>query len=320
MRATLYTVPAYAAFQVGISTNPDILIGKEHWLFESIKRDFDEYRGVVKPDPAAIERWKHLYLERMAFVGRAGADFLFVIAPLKQSVNSEYLPKTWRKIGDETRIKQFSEGMRDLNMDILDLTDALLARRKLGEQLWYKYDTHWNFVGALAATEAVVNRLRDRHPNIAPFDRNEYRIASNGNGLRFGISPLDLASRLGIAALREPDYTVEKIGGWTTTETVLHSSWMTIYSYTKNAPSLPTLVMYGDSFSFPMRRFMAEHFRRSVFVNPWEAQDWEKSQFPTSFIEAERPDIVINMRIEGGILGVAANPPEISESDDTSLH
>jgi hypothetical protein len=162
----------------------------------------------------------------------------------------------------------------------------------------------------LATAETIVNHLHEKHPEIPPLDRSKYQ-----SRLMVTLHPLNLADKLGIRFLRQPDFLVEKAGGWTTTEKVLPSGWMTIYSHTKNDPALPTLVMYGDSNIFPMRRFIAEHFRHSTFVNPWEAQDWAKSQFPPDFIATERPNIVLNMRAESGLLGAAANPPELRRID-----
>jgi hypothetical protein len=137
-RTTIYSGYAYAALQMGLSTNPEVLIGKKQWLFENTERDLEEYRGTVKVDAEAVVHWKRIYLERMAFARDVGADFVFVITPLKQTANAEFLPTSWRRTGEETRIKQLKTAVRESGLDVLDVTDALIARRRLGEQIWYK--------------------------------------------------------------------------------------------------------------------------------------------------------------------------------------
>ena len=76
--------------------------------------------------------------------------------------------------------------------------------------------------------------------------------------------------------------------------------------FTKDDPTLPSMVMFGDSFMSGMRKPMAENFRRSVFLNPWTTADPqlpdEIADFPAEVIEAEKPDIVIYDRWERSML------------------
>jgi hypothetical protein len=77
--------------------------------------------------------------------------------------------------------------------------------------------------------------------------------------------------------------------------------------FTKDDGSLPTLVMFGDSFMAGMRKVMAENFRRAVFVNPWITEARSPlpptfNDFPVQIIEAERPDVVLYDRWERAML------------------
>jgi hypothetical protein len=77
--------------------------------------------------------------------------------------------------------------------------------------------------------------------------------------------------------------------------------------FTKDELSLPTLVIFGDSFMAGMRKVMAENFRRAVFVNPWLTEAKSPlppafNDFPVEIIVTEKPDIVIYERWERAFL------------------
>jgi len=78
----------------------------------------------------------------------------------------------------------------------------------------------------------------------------------------------------------------------------------------KNDPSLPTLLMYCDSFGASLVPFLAEHFRRAVFINVW-ARGEMVQQFPVRWIEEEQPDFLVYERWEAGLSTPVINPDEV---------
>jgi hypothetical protein len=73
-----------------------------------------------------------------------------------------------------------------------------------------------------------------------------------------------------------------------------------------NDPRLPKVLVFRDSFAWPLIPFMAESFQSSVFV-------WT-SEFLPELIEREKPDLVIYEYVERYVNSLAReNPPRIQD-------
>jgi alginate O-acetyltransferase complex protein AlgJ len=243
-------------------------------------------------------------------VERLGAKFVLVIPPDKAVIYPEFLPDWLRRRGDRTRLHWFVDAVRGTGMDILYLKDALLAGKKEGD-LYYKTDVHWSNLGAFLGAAAIVDHLRSLDQRVRPFltsryDRQPYRGEVVDGG------PPDLGILLGLPFWTVYDEHIVPVGGWTTKEQFIYDGRYQQYLYTKDAPELPTLVVYRDSFGYPIRRFVAEHFRRALFVDTWTNVNSVAGQFPGTIVERERPDFFIYERWEDGVLQPTANPPEVA--------
>jgi hypothetical protein len=281
-----------------------VILGQQGWLYNSSGAwDYDEYLGIVPPNTAALRSWRLILQARAKAVRAAGTYFLMVVPPQKEAVYPEFLPNWLQRVGDQTRIRQFQEAMKSSGVDVLDLTPAMLAAKRKHQTLYYRADTHWNRLGALWGAKAVIDHLHAKDRRIPPFRKGDYTIAPYMTDTKPDGTQMDLRVRLGMPPQAEQDFMVERKGGWTTTETISHRGHVDIYTYTKNDPSLPVLLVYTDSYGFGLHRFLAEYFRRAVFINWWPASNNIMDRFPLEWIKKERPDFVINLRFERGILG-----------------
>ena len=86
---------------------------------------------------------------------------------------------------------------------------------------------------------------------------------------------------------------------------------MNVYTFTKDDPTLPSIVFYADSYGFPLKQMIAEHFRKAIFVNPFEDERTLADEFPTEIIDQAKPDYVIYLRWEHAAFAPADNPPEL---------
>jgi alginate O-acetyltransferase complex protein AlgJ len=287
-----------------------VLLGKHNWMFLN---DLTEYRGLTVTDTAAIEAWKETYLERQRWSEGKGAHFLLVISPQKATVYPEYLPKYAHALGNETRRNQFLGAARGSELHILDLTPSLLGAKTAG-QLYYKYDTHWNFRGAYFGARAIMNYLHSRFADVPAFSDQEWTISDLSNQTQtFGDEGwYNLGVRIGVPFLKDSDVKIERRGGWTTQLKVATTRrHMNVYTFTKDDPTLPSIVFYADSYGYPLKQMIAEHFRKAIFVNPFEDERTLADEFPTEIIDQAKPDYVIYLRWEHAAFAPADNPPEL---------
>jgi alginate O-acetyltransferase complex protein AlgJ len=299
----------WSKLMIGASSTPDVMLGTQNWMFLT---DLADYRGLSVVQPSAIADWRAKYIERRVWVEQFGAHFLLVIAPRKGTVYPEYMPGYARPRGDQTRRRLFLDALRP-GTDILDLTDPLRAAKAFG-QLYYRYDTHWNFLGAYQGARAIVNYLHARYQDVPRFDDNNFTLEPLRNERQtFGDTGwFNLGVRIGVPFLTDSDTVIVRNGGWTTKMQVRTvRRHMLVYTFTKDDPKLPTVVVYADSFGYPLKRLIAEHFRRAVFVNPFEDEETPADEFPADIVERERPDYFIYLRWEYAAFVPPDNPPEV---------
>jgi alginate O-acetyltransferase complex protein AlgJ len=300
---------------LGDTNGSQVLLGRHGWMFlPALSPLFGEILGIPPVDATTVAKWKTVFEQRQRWVQRQGARFIFAIPPGKALVYPEFLPDWLRQRLVHTRAPWFVDELDGTGIDVLYLKGALLSAKHFG-RLYYKFDMHWNFLGSFIGAAAIIDHIHALDRRVRPLSVERYdRQLLWVDTLHGGLGPLDLGVLVGDPFLRETDERIIRASGWTTTEeTVVHGR-DTEFIYTRNAPHLPTLVFIHDSFGYPMRRFIAEHFRRAVFVNPWLAAKSLADQFPADIIREERPDFVIYMRCEDWLLTPTANPPEVADS------
>jgi alginate O-acetyltransferase complex protein AlgJ len=310
----IYSV-ARLKLALGDSNGSGVLLGRRGWMFlPAFGPLFGEIRGLPPGDASAVVNWKTVFEQRQRWVERQGAKFILVVPPGKALVYPEFLPGWLRNRADRTPPPWFMHTLRGTGIDVLYLKDALLSAKHFG-RLYYKSDMHWNFLGSFMGAAAIIDHIHQLDRRVQPlsvdrYDRQLLRVQT----LHGGLGPLDLGLVAGDPFLSETDERIVRASGWTTKEETVVHGLNTEFIYTKTAPRLPTLVFIHDSFGYPMRRFIAEHFRRAVFVNPWLGAKSLADQFPADMIKEEKPDFVIYMRCEDWLLTPTANPPEVAQS------
>jgi alginate O-acetyltransferase complex protein AlgJ len=294
-------------YKLGTFDSASVILGKEGLLFtRGSQDDIDDYRGLANPGNK-LDRLKGVLTKRNDLVRSLGGQFLDVIPPISETTYNEFLPREYQKVGNRRRATLAMEAMQGSGVEMLYLAPAL-AEAKDRARVFYKYEPHWNRFGAFVGSEAVVSYLSQYHPamkdslgRISEFELVPGPPVKNmwNNGRNFG-------THLGITLLELDPEPVPR-AGWSAR---METKKFGVYRgdvFTKDNASLPSMVMFGDSFMSGMRVVMAENFRRAVFVNPWRLKadrtlPSDFSDFPVEVIEAERPDIVIYERWERAML------------------
>ncbi|MBS0532764.1 MAG: hypothetical protein JSR72_01785 [Proteobacteria bacterium] len=303
---------------LGHSTNPDVLIGSDGWLYSGNSSDLADIMGTQPANLASVASWRRAIVERKNWVEHQGSRFLFVVAPVKETVHPEHLPAQWLRMkrGNSTKAGQLVEALAPDGVEVLDLRKPMIdAAAESSERLYFKKDTHWNTKGALLATFAVLDRVRQLVPSTPHHE--EFVVTPTKPQLRYvgiprGEGHLDLGILLGLPFLRESDFRIEPTGGWKAKFALSYRDGYFLNTFERDdAPNLPTLLFYGDSYQLAMMRPLAEHFRRAVFINAYESKADYCAFFPTEFIKEMKPDIVVSLRLERGFQVPTGNPHEL---------
>lgn len=166
-----------------VSPVSKLIFGRDGWIFYQSERVPDgvtirDFQGLVPYSPADLRRIRSNITERTRACRELGAECWIVIAPNKETIYSEYLPASIRRIRRETRLDQVVAELRgDSTVRVIDLRPALREARRVCPNLLYsRGGTHWNQFGAYYAYREIVAQIGRGRPGTAPYDLEAFRI------------------------------------------------------------------------------------------------------------------------------------------------
>lgn len=261
---------------VGTSSNADVIVGRDGWLFYGdTADDFTNTNTLTERAVNNICRNLELMDE---FCTNNGASFLFVTAPNKNSVYPEFMPKNYIETDregnyekllrvmserDEKRIKMYCDSQRPPGsydsigfIPFVDLRETLLNEKKTSDTLLYhKTDTHWNNAGALTARNAILGAYPDK--SFDDFSDALYYPSNDWSGdlaemIYPSDEPSDMQINYGI------DFSYQYLGRFKGFDDI------TIKTTCEGADG--DLLMYRDSYGEAILPFMAESFASAEFT------------------------------------------------------
>ncbi len=292
-RALLIKINSYISRRAfGISAIPDVLIGKDGWLYLTSREygsSLEDYMGLIDVDLGTLEQIRNNLEQRTKDLQDRGVQFLVVVAPDKQSIYPEYLPDHWRRNNRYlTRLDQVVQYLKDhSSVQVLDVRNSLLKEKRDGNlPLYRKTDSHWNYFGAFVAYQQMMKSL-----SMVPYKKTdfEWKHQRSQSG--------DLATMLaaGDQYVEENEVTFSSLETDNISFVESGNNYGTSLENARlvatNRNKLPLkLLVFHDSFGEGFFRFLSVHFGESVFIN---------SNFYSSVIvEKEKPDVVIFELVE----------------------
>lgn len=275
---------------------PNVMLGRNDWLYflgEDGKALDRHYRGIAPPGVSPEAVAAELARRHEALAAR-GIAYVVAIVPDKFTVYPENLPR-WIARAKATTLDRTQDLLRaEGRVAFVDLRQALVDA-KSRRLVYYRTDSHWNFSGAATGYEAIMRAVQralpGRLPEIAPVPWPPY---VPGVDVYSG----DLTAFLGVPLLfREDDAAPfwkvladapKRCAQKGAVPPRLHNAAVEIYECDRER--LPSAIVWRDSMSIPLVPLVSENFRRTV----WIAQP----RFDLSIVEAERPDIVLEVFVE----------------------
>lgn len=265
---------------LGTSSNEDVIIGKEDWLFYGDTTD--DFLNINTLSERAVENIYHNMSLLSEYCIDNGSQFMVVIAPNKNSVYPEYMPERYREASNEGNYEKFLRvynkctaeweasvySSKAETLDMLDITPSwyhfafvdlreTLREEKLetGKLLYHKTDTHWNNRGALAARNAITDYFTELEFN--DFSGAEQSVSHDWSGdlaemIYPSDVPMDEQINYGIP------YTYEYVGRFRGFDDI---SIKTVCEGGEGS-----LLMYRDSFGEAIIPFMAETYASAEFT------------------------------------------------------
>lgn len=264
----------------------NVTLGKDGWMFYTVS---------VKGEDALAD-YQHTNLYTVGQRSRLGESFqriqkgmeekgirffLFEV-PNKETVYGQYMPDKVRVYGEESRLEALLPVLEEeYGVKVYDMTDSL--RRSAGQyQVYYKYDTHWNYIGAFVGSQEIAKALGCESVSL-----EDVTVGDDGTRVSG-----DLARMLGMTGeySDDPDYRISGYLPQVTPELVLSEENEGYEVFESDSSNHRTLLLIGDSFIHNMKPYLSRLYERVIFLT-------HRSYTPEVF-EQYRIDDCVYMTVE----------------------
>ena len=282
------------------STADGVIQGKNGWLY--YKDSLDDYLGQDLLSDRSLFNIAHMLSMTQQVLEEKGVNFLFTIAPNKNSLYGDNMPYYDKlKVSGQTNRENLEDWLKTEKVAYADLYQALMEE---DEVLYHARDSHWNNKGAALAADVLMDALGKDHDS---YEGESYTVRRDYTGdLDTMLYPLASTADDEIYYDKEPTYaTVEEI-----------QSNFDPRITTVNPVKEGSLVMYRDSFGNALLPYMADAYANAYFSRgiPYQLMD----------VETHSADTVIIERAERFLPEMSQFPPvltakEISLTEDQEL-
>ena len=257
------------------STFPNVLIGKDDWLYYTGENNIQDHECTMPFTKAELAAIRERLLAWNNELQQRGIRFYVVIAPNKESIYPQYLPDQVQAGVRACRIDQVLVELQNTPLNVLDLRSPLQSAAQTA-QVYHRTDTHWNSTGALVASQAILERIREDVPGLSAPEAETYSSeVREHSGDLAGFLPRDarFVEREAFLVPLQPSAAVFEQGSDGTALSSIPGS------------ELPNAVIFCDSFADALKPYLSEHFSRAVYSRSFDL-DFD-------LIEREQPDMVI---------------------------
>lgn len=260
-----------------------VIEGKDGWLFLANDGNgvLEQHTGTRRLSDQQVEQWRQLLEARTALVEGREARYLFLVAPDAHGVYPEKLPDhvvPARKRSIHQLLDAFGEETPARFIYPLEGLRAARAKRDVFPLL----DSHWNQFGAFVAYQ----RLLDELETVLPVRRLPEEEVAFLSLYVVG----DLSYKLTEPRKEARTFALMRAGSARLVEdNRILGGGAYVVTECPDAPDTSCL-LFGDSYTYDILKFLAESFRRLVFAH--------SSTFDESLIEREQPDLVLSLMAE----------------------
>ena len=266
------------------TASPLVAVGNEGWLFFNnigLDNPVSDVTGLTSYSDEQMEIILENISRKTEQLEESGIDFRLLIIPNKEAVYSEYLPSYINSHrAEKSRTDLLVEFLLDNGRNVIYLKEGLLKEKEYN-RVYYKYDTHWNSIGAYVAARELFSSLDISAPEIDDCD------------IVLSAPAKDLAVLAGIEDFCVDDYGAKVI--WTKEAVTYESVEIApgIIKHTSNAEDKRTVMVVGDSYFISLRGYFCEQFSEVIEINRNTAE-----YDPQKLIDKYHPDIIIRQVVE----------------------
>lgn len=139
----------------GTSPNKNVIAGKDGWLYYG--ETLDDYLHINTLSDRSIENIRYNLDMINDYCTEKGIQFVFTVAPNKNSVYSQYMPSHYVSSGQPGNYERLAKSLSSKSY-WADMK-ITLQNTSSGVPLYHKTDTHWNNMGAYVGHTRLMTAL-----------------------------------------------------------------------------------------------------------------------------------------------------------------
>jgi len=268
---------------IGDRVFPKVIVGDNGWLVFTAENDIEGYQHADAFTEEELDRIQQSLDSLAAKYAEQGIVLLVVVPPNKNTIYPEKVPAAIPLLGEESALTQLVDYLQQNGTtQILDLRPALLAAKE-ERQIYYATDTHWNDYGAFIAYQEIMSVLSAAYPALRAHTETEFEVAIREP------EPLDLTENIGTTLMLESKIQFQPLFDSDSNYKTVNVGGRRIQYSSNPDTSLPTAIVYHDSFFFRVIPFLGEHFSSGTFIQNYIGSGlWN-----LSWVDEQKPELVI---------------------------
>jgi len=273
-----------------IRDSEKVLFGRDGWLY--LQRDANDvigqHTGRVRFDKEQLTRWHAVLKWRKEVCARYDAAWTCLVAPDKESVYPEHLPRSIQPV-PRRPIDDFLAVAARAEAPVTYGRDVLLPHKHEGD-LYARTDTHWNHLGAYFIYHWLCQDLMRRGVPLVLVEDDSLQWSED-------VVAGDLGSKVEPEAIKGPiiRIRVHPERGRLGFDNGISNHGRVMRFEREGEPGL-SCVLFGESFADYLLVFLKETFQKLVFVHT--------NLLVEEVIAAERPDVVLSLPLERFLIRV----------------
>lgn len=292
-RNELVTANSKLRSTLGMSPTDSVVLGDDGWLFYGGTKS--DYLGKGTLTDREIENLAFDFSLVQGYCEANGADFALAIVPNKNSIYPEKMPFYFGESAEGNVLNELSSKLDEAQVGNVDLYSLLSETKEAApdEALYYKLDTHWNQLGALLASERLMEVLgrEDAAEELSGYSKSESSENHLGD-LSEMLLPSEPQSEVAVSYEDATGYRVTEGANEIDTEA---SAWIEAEGQGDGV-----LYMFRDSFAQNMVPFLSSAYSKSYY-------DWYVPFDYTKIQGRDVTDVVVE-KAERNLPDLVKNP------------
>jgi len=302
LRDTLIQVRNFLLIRFfGQSPTDRVIRGRDGWLFLATARNLAYYQAQNLYTDKELIAWRQRLQANKDYINNQGARYLIVIAPNKDTIYPEFMPKSIPRLSKISRLTQLDRFLEEESeIELLDVSPRVRENKTDTALLFRKGGSHWNSLGAFFGYTSIMEKIREWYPEVRTLQLSNFEqidekpmtcdlqiMTGMEHLLHFETTEIIPKDKEGV---RAKTLEMPKVKGLTPQQQPLVTE-------VEGAPL--KVVILHDSFMESMKPFLSETFGRTAFFHLfYYSPSTTFVESVREIVEREKPDLVIHETVE----------------------